>query len=69
MKFDREEIQRARAKYFVSQAALTRDEEIKKFWDDLADGWLDKDARTRRRVWRANHNPAQTGQGSDISND
>ena len=69
MKFDKKEIQLARAKYRVSQAALTKDEEIKKFWDDLADGWLDIDAGARREVWRANHNPSQAGQSSGISND
>lgn len=47
MKFTKEEIHQARAKYCVSQAALARDEEIKKFWNDLADDWLDIDARTQ----------------------
>ena len=50
MKFDKEEIHRARAKYCVSQSALAKDEEIKRFWDDLADDWLDIDARARRKI-------------------
>lgn len=50
MKFNQDEIHQARAKYCVSQAALAKDEEIKKFWNDLADDWLDIDARTQ-------HNP------------
>ena len=49
MKLTKEEIHQARAKYCVSQAALAKDEEIKKFWDDLADDWLKIDARTHRK--------------------
>jgi len=45
MKFNHDEIHQARAKYCVSQAALAKDEEIKKFWNDLADEWLDIDSR------------------------
>ena len=45
MKFSHDEIHQVRAKYYVSQGALAKDEEIKKFWNDLADEWLDMDAR------------------------
>ena len=47
MKFTKDEIHQARAKYCVSQAALARDEEIKRFWDDLASEWLDIDKRAQ----------------------
>ena len=47
MKFTKDEIHQARAKYCVSQAALAKDEEIKKFWDDLANEWLEIDTRAR----------------------
>jgi hypothetical protein len=47
MKFNKDEIHRARADYCVSQAALARDDEIKKFWDDLANEWLEIDKRAR----------------------
>ena len=47
MKFNKDEIHQARAKYCVSQAALARDEEIKKFWDDLANEWLEIDSKAR----------------------
>ena len=30
----------ARAKYCVSQSALAKDEEIKKFWNELANDWI-----------------------------
>lgn len=41
MKFSKNEINKARADYCVSQAALAKDDEIKQFWDDLADEWLE----------------------------
>jgi hypothetical protein len=31
----------------VSQAALAKDEKIKQFWDDLANDWLEIDAKAR----------------------
>ena len=47
MKFTKDEIHKARANYCVSQAALAKDEKIKQFWDDLADEWLEIDARAQ----------------------
>jgi len=47
MKFTKDEIHKARADYCVSQAALAKDEEIKGFWDDLANEWLAINARNR----------------------
>jgi hypothetical protein len=55
MKFNKDEIHQARAKYCVSQAALARDEEIKKFWDDLAKEWLEIDTRARGKKYEANN--------------
>jgi hypothetical protein len=46
MKFNKDEIHQARAKYCVSQAALARDDEIKRFWD-LANEWLEIDTKAR----------------------
>ena len=58
MKFNKNEIHQARAKYCVSQAALARDEEIKKFWDDLAKEWLEIDTRARgKNMKRTIHDP------------
>lgn len=59
MKFNKDEIHRARADYCVSQAALARDDEIKKFWDDLANGWLaiDKRAHGRNMAHSETSNP------------
>jgi hypothetical protein len=45
MKFSKDEINRARADYCVSQAALAKDDKIKQFWDDLANEWLEIDAK------------------------
>ena len=47
MKFSKDEINRARANYCVSQATLAKDEKIKQFWDDLANEWLEIDAKAR----------------------
>ena len=47
MKFTKDEIHQARAQYCVSQAALPRDEEIKRSWDDLANEWLEISTRAR----------------------
>jgi hypothetical protein len=48
MKFNKDQIQKARANYCVSQAALAKDEKIKQFWDDLASEWLEIDAKARK---------------------
>ena len=45
MKFLKDEINKVRATYCVSQAALAKDEKIKQFWDDLANEWLEIDAK------------------------
>ena len=47
MKFNKDEIHQACAKYCVSQAALARDGEIKKVRDDLANECLEIDTRAR----------------------
>ena len=47
MNFSKDEINKARATYCVSQAALAKDEKIKQFWDDLANEWLEIDAKAR----------------------
>lgn len=47
MKLSKDEINKARADYCVSQAALAKDDEIKKFWDDLANEWLDIHAKSQ----------------------
>jgi hypothetical protein len=47
MKFSKDEINRARASYCVSQAALAKDEKIQQFWDNLANEWLEIDAKAR----------------------
>ena len=47
MKYSKNELNQARANYCVSQAALAKDEKIKQFWDDLADEWLEMDAKAR----------------------
>jgi hypothetical protein len=47
MKFSKEEINRARAEYCVSQAALAKDDEIKRFWDNLANEWLDIHSKSK----------------------
>ncbi len=41
MKFSKDQINKARADYCVSQAALAKDDKIKQFWDDLANEWLE----------------------------
>jgi hypothetical protein len=56
MKFSKDEINRARASYCVSQAALAKDEKIKQFWDELANEWLEIDAKVRS----GQSNPEQT---------
>ena len=45
MKFNKDEIHKARAIYCVSQAALAKDEKIRQFWDDLANEWIEIEAR------------------------
>ena len=47
MSFNKDEIHQTRAKYCVSQAALAKDEEIKRFCDDLANEWLEIDIKAR----------------------
>lgn len=47
MNFNKDAIHQARANYCVSQAALAKDEEIKRFWDDLANEWLEIDTKAR----------------------
>lgn len=46
MKFNKDEIHNARANYCVSQAAFAKDEKIKTFWDDLANDWMEIDAKS-----------------------
>ena len=52
MKFSKDQLNKARADYCVSQAALAKDDKIKQFWDDLANEWLEISCQRKRHASR-----------------
>ena len=45
-------VYRTRVTYCCSQSNLAKDVKFKKFWDDLADNWIELEASlVRRDVW------------------